>query len=125
MFGVGVTGTMKKVEVGGNLSWLQDRSKYGQTLDASADPGSGALLAATGGLPDITFRQTQLRLFAKYAIDKQSAVRLDVGHQRSRWTDWAWNYNGVPFVYSDGTTLNYKTLQKVSFLGLTYTRRWQ
>lgn len=125
MFGVGVTGTIRKVEVGGNLSWLQDRSKYGQTLDASADLGSAALLAATGGLPEVTFRQTQLRLFAKYAIDKQSAVRLDVGHQRSRWTDWAWNYNGVPFVYSDGSTLNYKTLQKVSFLGLTYTRRWQ
>ena len=125
MFGVGVTGTIKKVEVGGNLSWLQDRSKYGQTLDANADLGSVALLGATGGLPDIVFRQTQLRLFAKYAIDKQSAVRLDVGHQRSRWADWAWNYNGVPFVYADGTTLNYRTLQNVSFLGLTYTRRWQ
>lgn len=125
MLGVGVTGTVRKVEVGGNLSWLRDRSKYGQTLDASADLGSAALLAATGGLPDITFRQTQLRLFARYAIDKQSAVRLDVGHQRSRWTDWAWNYNGVPFVYSDGTTLNYQTLQNVSFMGLTYTRRWQ
>jgi len=126
MFGLGVTGKpTSTVEVGGNLSFLQDRSTYGQTLDANADAGSAALLAATGGLPDIVFRQTQFRVFAKYALDKQSSVRVDLGHQRSRWTDWAWNYNGVPFVYSDGTTLNYKTLQNVSFLGVTYTRRWQ
>ena len=123
--GVGLTGKVSaKVDVGGNLSWLNDRSSYAQTLDATADLGSAALLAATGGLPDITFRQTQLKLFGRYTIDKQSAVRLQFMHWRTNWNDWAWNANGTPFVYSDGTTVNYKTSQNVSFVGVTYTRRW-
>jgi MtrB/PioB family decaheme-associated outer membrane protein len=123
--GVGVTGKVSgKVDVGGNLSWLNDRSSYAQTLDATADLGSAALLAATGGLPDITFRQTQLKLFGRYTIDKQSAVRLQFMHWRTHWNDWAWNANGTPFVYSDGTTVNSRNSQSVSFVGVTYTRRW-
>ena len=45
-------------------------------------------------------------------------------HQRSRWNDWAWGYNGTPFVYSDGTTVNRKPDQNVSFVGVTYVHRW-
>jgi MtrB/PioB family decaheme-associated outer membrane protein len=123
--GLGATGAISsKIEVGGNLAWMNDRSTYAQTLDASADAGSAALLAATGGLPDIVFRQATLKVFGKYTFDKQSAVRLELVHQRSRWNDWAWGYNGTPFVYSDGTTINRKSLQNVSFLGVTYVRRW-
>ena len=96
-----------------------------QTLDVTAGQESAALLAATGGLPDIVFRQTTLKLFGKYTLDKQSAVRLEIGHQRSTWTDWAWNYNGTPFVYSDGTIINRRQVQKVSFLAVRYTYHWQ
>ena len=123
--GLGVTGNLSsKLQLGGNLAWMHDRNIYAQTLDATADAGSVALLAATGGLPDIVFQQATLKLFGKYTIDKQSAVRLDLVHQRSKWNDWAWGYNGTPFVYSDGTTINRKSQQNVSFLGLTYVRRW-
>jgi len=83
-----------------------------------------ALLGATGGLPDTVFRQTTLKLFAKYTLDKQSLVRVDLVHQRTNWSDWAWNYNGTPFVYADGTTINRKQTQSVSFIGVTYIRRW-
>jgi MtrB/PioB family decaheme-associated outer membrane protein len=125
MLGFGVNGKVSgKVEVGGNLSYLNDKNVYVQTLEPTADLGSVALLAATGGLPNIVFRQTQLRLFGKYTINKQSSVRVDFMHQRSHWNDWAWNYNGTPFVYSDGTTVNYKTNQNVSFLGVSYVHRW-
>lgn len=123
--GVGFTGKpMAKLEVGGSLAYIDDKSVYAQTLDATADLGSAALLAATGGLPDITFRQATLKLFGKYTLDKQSAVRVDLIHQRSRWNDWAWGYGGTPFVYSDGTTVNRKPTQHVSFLGVTYIHRW-
>jgi MtrB/PioB family decaheme-associated outer membrane protein len=123
--GAGFTGHVSsKVDVGGNLTWLDDRNVYAQTLVPTADLGSVALLGATGGLPDIVVRQMTLKLFGKYTIDKSSMVRLDLVHLRARWNDWAWNYNGTPFVYSDGTTVNYKTSQAVTFIGLTYTRRW-
>jgi MtrB/PioB family decaheme-associated outer membrane protein len=124
--GIGLNGRISsKWEVGGSLSYLQDKNVYAQTLDATADLGSAALLAATGGLPTIDFRQTQLRLFGKYTIDKQSNVRLDFLYQHSRWNDWAYSYNGTPYVYSDGTTVNYQTSQNVGYLGVSYTKRWQ
>ncbi len=123
--GIGFTGKPTgQLEVGGTLAYIDDRSAYAQTLDAGADLGSAALLAATGGLPDITFRQTTLKLFGKYTLDKQSAVRVELAHQRSRWTDWAWGYNGTPYVFSDGTTVNRNPTQNVTFLGVTYIRRW-
>ncbi|MEO5671127.1 MAG: MtrB/PioB family decaheme-associated outer membrane protein, partial [Ramlibacter sp.] len=123
--GIGFTGKpTAKWDVGGTLSFMDDRSIYAQTLDSTSGGANSALLAATGGLPDTVFRQTTLRLFGKYAIDKQSAFRIDLGHQRTTWTDWAWGYSGTPFVYSDGTTVNRKSGQSVSFLAVTYTRKW-
>lgn len=124
--GAGFTGkATSKLDVGGTLSYMDDRSVYAQTLDATADQGSAALLAATGGLPNITYRQTRLKLFGKYAIDKQSAVRLQFTYDKASWNDWAWGYNGTPYVYSDGTTVNRKQDQSVSFVGVSYIYQWR
>jgi len=124
--GLGIIGKpTAKIEVGGSLSFIDDKSVYAQTLDATADAASAALLAATGGLPDIVFRQTTLKLFGRYELNKRSELRLDLVHQRSTWTDWAWGYNGVPFTYSDGTTVSQQPRQSVTFLGLSYVYRWR
>lgn len=123
--GLGFTGKpMANLEVGGNLSFMDDRSEYAQTLDAGAGGEAAALLGATGGLPDTVFRQTTLKVFGRYTLDKLSSIRLDLVHQRTKWTDWAWGFNGVPFAYSDGTTIVRKPSQNVTFVGLTYVRRW-
>lgn len=106
------------------MSITDDTSVYAQSPDATASAGGAALLAATGGLPDIVFRQTTLRLFGKYAVDKRSAVRLDLLHQRSKWNDWAWSDDGAPFTYSDGTTVSQKPDQSVTFIGVTYVYSW-
>lgn len=125
-FGVGVTGKASAtIQVGANLSHLDDRSTYAQALDSTADGASAALLAATGGLPEIVFRQTTLKLFGIYTLDKQSDLRLDVIYQRSTWSDWGWGYNGVPFAYSDGTVVGQSIRQRVGFVGLRYAFRWQ
>jgi MtrB/PioB family decaheme-associated outer membrane protein len=119
--GLGVTGKpMSQLQVGGNLSYVNDTSKYAQGLDSAADAYTAASLAASGGLPDITFRQTALKLFGMYALDKKSAVRVDLIHQKSTYNDWAWSYNGVPYRYSDGTTVTQNADQSVSFIGVTY-----
>ena len=118
---IGFTGKPSgTVEVGGNLSYVDDKSVYAQTLTPSAGADSVALLAATGGLPDIVFNQTTLKLFGKYALDKTSAIRVDFVYQRSNWNDWAWGYNNVPFTYSDGTTVVQKPTQSVSAIGISY-----
>jgi hypothetical protein len=119
--GLGFTGKpMSQLQVGGNLTYVDDTSKYAQGLDSTATPYTVASLAASDGLPDITFRQLALKLFGTYALDKKSAVRLDLVHQKSTYNDWAWSYNGVPYRYSDGTTVTQKADQSVSFIGVTY-----
>ena len=111
--GVGFSGKpAARYEIGGGLAFIDDRSRYAQTLDPTAGAGDAVLLAATGGLPDIVFRQATLRLFGKFTPDKQSTFRIDLVHQHSNWNDWAWAYNGVPFVYSDGTTVRRQPVQK-------------
>ncbi|MEY4750447.1 MAG: hypothetical protein RIQ60_2661 [Pseudomonadota bacterium] len=124
--GLGVSGKpVSKVEVGTLLSHVSDRSRYAQTLDAGASSDSVLLLAATGGLPDIVYRQTQLKLFSRYEIDKLSAARVDLVHQRVHLADWTWGYNAVPFSYSDGTTVWQKPDQAVTAISVSYTHRWQ
>jgi MtrB/PioB family decaheme-associated outer membrane protein len=124
--GLGVTGKpTSKLELGVDFSYLQDRSIFAQTLDTTADLASATLLAASGGLPDITFRQHGLRLSGKYTFDKKSALRAELAHYRTSWDDWAWGLNGTPFVYSDGTVVTRKSVQRVTLLRLVYTYRWQ
>jgi MtrB/PioB family decaheme-associated outer membrane protein len=124
-FGLGLIGKpVAKLEIGAQLAYVDDRSRYAQAADAGTAPADAALLAATGGLPDIVFRQAVWTLYGRYELDKRSEVRLDLVHQRSTWTDWAWGYNGVPFSYSDGTTLSQQPHQRASFLGLRYIHRW-
>jgi hypothetical protein len=68
-----------------------DKNVYAQTLDTYAGSDSAALLAATGGLPDITFRQTALRLFGKYQVDKQGTLGFSLIFAQVMSNDWAWN----------------------------------
>jgi MtrB/PioB family decaheme-associated outer membrane protein len=124
--GFGVTGkATSKLELGANLSYLRDRSRFAQTLDTTASVADAALLAASGGLPSITFRQNILRLSGKYTLDKQSSVRAELARYETRWDDWAWGFNGTPFVYSDGTVGTRKVTQRVNVLRVVYTYNWK
>jgi hypothetical protein len=124
--GVGVTGKLLgKIDVGASASYIEDESIYAQALEPTSNAGNFALLAATGGLPDIVFRQTRISLFGQYELTKTSQIRLTTVYQRSSWNDWTWNYNGVPFFYSDGTTVSQKPEQEVVFLGVAYVYRWR
>ncbi len=106
------------------MSYLNDKSVYAQSLDVSATGANAALLAATGGLPDIRFQRTEVRLFGKYALSKRSSMRLDGIYQRVKFDDWAYDYNGLPFTFSDNTTLSLQQVQNVTFVGLTYVYTW-
>jgi len=112
---IGVSGkASSKVNVGGSLSYMNDRSVYAQSPDASAPADVASTLAKTGGLPDINYRQTTLKLFADFALEKKSSVRVDLIHQRASVNDWA------PLVYSDNSTVTQNQDQNVSYVGVTY-----
>jgi hypothetical protein len=105
-------------------AYVADRNAYKQSADVNASAADTAALAAGLGLPDTQFSQQTLRLFGKYALEKNTSVRLDFIHQTVLNNDWAWSYNGVPFVFSDGSTVIQKATQNVNYLGATYTYVW-
>jgi MtrB/PioB family decaheme-associated outer membrane protein len=120
--GLNVNGKLsEKFDLGGGLAYIDDRSVYAQTLDAGASNQSALLLAATGGLPDIVFRRTELRLFGRYALSAKSSLRLDGLFYRATFNDWTWGYNGVPFVFGDNTTVVLQPSQNVTFVGISYS----
>lgn len=119
---VGVTGKASaKLDVGANWAYVADLNAYNQRLDVNASAGDAKLLASGFGLPDTQFSQQTVRLFGRYALEKSSSVRLDFVHQTVQNNDWAWMLNGVPFVFSDGSTVAQKATQNVNYLGATYT----
>jgi hypothetical protein len=123
--GLGFSGTpFAQLKVGGDLIWMHDKLTYGLTPDANASAASRALLAATGGLPDVTYKLTRLNLYGEYNFTKASAVRVDYVYHRTFFNEWTWVNNGVPFLFSDNTTVGAKETQTVNFVGLRYVHRF-
>ncbi len=115
--GIGVAGNIKPgMEVGGDLSYLEDRSTYNLSMNTAAE---------VSNLPDNTYRATILKLWGKYAIDKKSDIRLDLIQQWATYQDWTWGYNGVPFTYSDNSTVTIQPTQNVTFLGVRYIYKFR
>lgn len=124
--GVGVNGKpSEKLTVGGTLAFVNNVDKYAQTVGPDTTAGNAALLAATGGLPDVTFRRTLLRVFGSYALSERSTLRADAAYQRLTYDDWGYALNGVPFLYSDNSTVYLQPKQNVGYLGVTYTYAWK
>ncbi len=122
--GLGVQGKpTNRWTVGANASYMNDRNIYDQGLDVAASAANIAFLNASGGLPDVVYRQTRLNFFGNYMIDKSASVRLDLLHQVAKLTEWTWTNNGIPFLYSDGTTIGLNPTQRVSYLGASYIYR--
>ncbi|MCX7176009.1 MAG: MtrB/PioB family decaheme-associated outer membrane protein [Proteobacteria bacterium] len=112
--GLGVVGKYSaKLDVGADLSYLNDNNRYQQSMS------NGAALFG-GGLPDVKYRLTSLKLFGKYALEKDADIRIDLVHQRAKLDEWTWGYNGIPFVYSDNSSVTLQPNQNVTYLGASY-----
>lgn len=124
--GLGVTGKLfGNVEVGADLSYLNDKNGYRQDVETTANTAATvatnlAFLAAQGGLPDVVYRATTLKMFGKYALNRHASLRFDLVHYRARLNEWTWGYNGAPFFYSDYSTVSMLRDQKVTMAGVTY-----
>lgn len=123
--GVGLVGKPSgRLQLGGDLMYINDTSVYDQTMSPGASAANIAFLNANG-LPDVTFRQLRLKLFGQYAVHKNAFVRVDAVHQRSYLNEWTWGYNGVPFAYSDNTTIGANQNQNVTFVGVSYIYKFK
>jgi len=115
--GFGVAGKPRgNLEIGADLSYLDDNSRYGL--------GSGNASAA-GVLPDVSYRMTMVKLYGKYALDSNADIRVDLMRQNAKLNEWTWGYAGVPFAYSDNTTVTMRPIQDVTYLGVRYVYKFR
>jgi len=111
--GAGLRGKpLEKVEIGADLSHSEITDKFRQWAIAGA---------AVPSLPSFFTRQTSLKLFGTYALQKNASLRLDYVFDRYRTNDWSW----ATWTYTDGTYLSQRMHQTVSFVGVTYIYRFQ
>jgi MtrB/PioB family decaheme-associated outer membrane protein len=120
-----------------DLRHTQDSAGLGLRAKASARLDLGADLAyseftdemrtfaitpavALPALPDIHTDVTTLTLFAKYALQRNSGVRVQYVYDRYKTDDWTWN----SWVYSDGTRVLEEPNQEVHFVGVAYYQRF-
>lgn len=123
--GVGVKGKPSdSLQVGGGLAYIDDRSLFGQTVQSGTTVTNAAQVTAAG-LPDVSFRRTELRGYGRYEFNKNDAVRVDAVWMNARFNDWAWGYGGTPYMYSDGTTVNGMQQSSVGYMGIKYVHSYQ
>jgi MtrB/PioB family decaheme-associated outer membrane protein len=117
--GLGVVGRpSSKLEMGADLSYMDDTNRYQQSM------ANGAAIVG-GGLPDVTYSVTSLKLFGKYALQKNADIRVNLIQQIVEFNEWTWGYNGTPFSYSDNTTVSMQQSQSVTFLGASYIYKFR
>ena len=112
-FGLGMRGKPTgQIEIGADLSYSDIKDE--NHLDA-----------VRGGpvttLPDITTKLTRVNVFARYALQKNTGVRLDYVFDRYETDDWTW----PTWTFADGTRLTEPPTQKVSFIGVSYYYKFQ
>lgn len=116
--GLGLRGAPTgKLEVGGDFTFSYEVNRTGVgVIGTSTQPNA---------LPTAAFRQLNLNVFGKYALDKSADIRVNLVHQRYYSNEWFWNNNGTPFFFSDGTTVTQKDQQNVTFIGAAYIYKFQ
>jgi hypothetical protein len=112
------------LRMGLDLLYIDDRNKYEQILDASGSSTNAAFLASSGGLPDVVYKDTRIKFYGAYRVQKNADVRLDVIYDKQKLNEWTWANGATPFVYSDGTTVTMKPEQTVTYVGLSYIYRF-
>ncbi len=124
-FGLGVSGKVSaKLKLGGDVEQFRSVSKYQQTLQSIHN------LVPT---PDITNTLLRIKLFAQYALTKNSDLRFNLIHEKWSTGDWSWmmfpaSGTTTPFVYgttTDGTTVLASPQQNSTFVGVRYIYKFQ
>ena len=115
-YGLGFQAALStKIHVGADLV----DSKVRDEMNTLAIDPVGA--SAVVPLPDIHTKVTTLKLYGKYALTRQSGLRVDYIYDRYQTDDWTW----ANWVYPDGTTVLQNPDQKVNFVGASYYYKFQ
>lgn len=117
--GLGLTARVSsRIEMGGELSHISDRNRYTQSMATGAP-------IVDGGLPDVMYRSTSLKIFGKYAVQKNADIFLNLIQQRVHFDEWTWSANGTSFSYADYSTVTMQQNQNMTFIGLNYIYKFK
>jgi MtrB/PioB family decaheme-associated outer membrane protein len=100
------------VDVGADLTYSEIKDKYHQTTLVGGPVDS---------IPNITTKVTRINVYGKYALEKNSGIRVDYIYDRYSSDDWTWQ----TWTYADGTQLVQNPIQKVNFFLASYFYRWR
>jgi len=107
-FGLGLRGKpVEAVQIGADLSYSNIKDTFEQA-SVSGPP------VAT--IPDVSTKLTRVNVYGRYALDKQSGVRVDYIYDQYKTNDWLWS----TWTYTDGTTLSENQNQRVNFFAVSY-----
>lgn len=124
--GIGAKGKVTgKVDVGADLLVTNDKTTFNNLPAAGGLAGFAGQPYPGNYLPPIETNLVRFKLFANYAFDRDTDIRFDAVYQQFKTDDWQWSFNGVPFLYSDNTTVSQPTNQKAAFVGARYIFRFQ
>jgi MtrB/PioB family decaheme-associated outer membrane protein len=97
------------LELAAELVYAEDLGEFTQV--AVSPPN-----AVIPVIPDAKYTRWTFRVNAKYALQKNSGVRLLYAHDYFKTDDWQW----TGWTYTDGTTVRQESEQRVNFVGLSY-----
>ncbi|AYH45586.1 MtrB/PioB family decaheme-associated outer membrane protein [Azoarcus sp. DN11] len=124
--GAGFDGQLTSaLSVGGQYLYSHDVNEYDISVAnlgvRSPLPGATSpVLAGAGILPDTKYQQNTLRLFARYAFNKSTAMRLDYVWDKREFDDFTWQ----SWRFSDGTRVFQKPEQTTQLIGVTVSHRF-
>jgi MtrB/PioB family decaheme-associated outer membrane protein len=124
-FGVAIKGKVgSKLDIGADFFTTRDETSFTNQIVTAGVVGNivgwvGQTLPGNT-LPKVTYNVDRVKLFANYALDKSSDIRFDALYQHYHTDDWQWGYNGVPFLYSDNTTVSQPMTQNFGFVAARY-----
>ena len=132
-----------RIEGGIGVDWFRCTSRYDQSINLSG-AGTSYPTGVSGPLPDVHTNLFRIKLDSKYALDKNSDLRLDVVYERWNSNDWSWELaNGTSYSYYsgtqactgctgagytgvvDGTTVSAKEKQSSVLVGVRYIYKFQ
>lgn len=124
--GVGVKGKIKYFrEVGLDLIALQDLTTFSNVLTTSAGTGNitgfnGTTTPGGNYLPSIKYHSRKVNVYGIHTLEQNMDVVVNLAYQHFDTNDWQWGYKGIPFIYSDNTTVSQPTTQNLWMLATRF-----
>ncbi|MDO8988042.1 MAG: MtrB/PioB family decaheme-associated outer membrane protein [Sideroxyarcus sp.] len=129
--GLGVSGrATADWTVGLDILTTRDKTTFDNVVATGNTGGAGNIAGWAGQslpgnfLPAINYQTDRISLRGKYTLNLTSDVSLRLTYQHFKTDDWQWGYNGIPFLFSDNTTVSQPMSQVARFFSASYVLRF-